>query len=672
MAQVWDSIVDQLWSFPGDSISLRTASTWDEAQGEGLLTISFFTGSVYESCKLHVLIVVGGQHTEIVLQDSNETDHPEGVVEATTAASHAVTSSGPESVRSAILRLCDELCIELDAKESGALKVLGRSTVPCATSTGAAVPSPPTLRKEISVATSHSFESDDFSIADGYRESSSSLEGLAQVTKPAPNASRTMEWAPTVEDVVAWSGAVDGLKKIPGQLLDLHSAGSWDGKEGLIEIELHSRDDSFDWQHLRIVLIAGAKQTSIELKGAQAIPEAVRHAVRGANDACAWGTGPSSVGAALIELCAALCVELQEIELNALKVLGDRAALVKHLLQSRGDGASVGPENLFFEMKAVEALKTQLGLIGYQIQHVQTRMKGGLFPQLQHELDRLKYSEGEVSAEMGAAAAAVEAALLQSTETSGITKMIVKLRIEERPSQSLRGHGVKSAETKIRNALSSSGPWAHYAAHQFSTMLSREQDLDGEFICLYHSYSLSAIMYEVQAVIARQIYGLSSDLPPVPRLSTVESGICRTLAALKGLGGKDANPNFQALGLSSSCSIFASGSEAPPLTCFQGHCPGSTGGCKQEWSWQFCEWGPTNWLYVANFHTQVSLRELCISFKALWGGTSRHYPRLPRAHWQENCRRTSAHLVRPCCILGHLEGETLPLLRPAIAKLYGR
>jgi len=132
----------------------------------------------------------------------------------------------------------------------------------------------------------------------------------------------------------------------------------------------------------------------------------------------------------------------------------------------------------------------------------------------------------------------------------------------------LRGRGPKEAAGLIVSALSGHGPWAHYAAFQFSTMVQREQELQKDFHCFYHSYNKSALLYEVQAVVARELFRLPKDFPPIPRLACPNGET--TLETLRGLGGRDHNPTFRALGLSASCSIFASQSEAPPLTYFQG------------------------------------------------------------------------------------------------------
>lgn len=565
MAQLeWDSVIARLTSFPCKNVTLRNASAWEESQAEGLLTLSFVAGAVFESCRVQVTVAVGAECSRVYVDDHDD-DLADGVLDAIVEANSAIERTGltgPTSVRSAILRLCDALYIELNKAESDALAALrdlgsdnDRSISPAL--------APPVLERGCSGAsTQYSYESDKLS------DKEDEDMPPSQLAEDWPKASSIVEFAPTTEDAVLWSGIVAGLKKFPGDLLQCRVAGSWDGREGLLEIALQSRDECYEWQVLEIVVIAGLRRTTVEFKGAQAIPETVRQCVKEANSSPAWGVGPSSVGSALLILCDALCVCISDTERAALKALGDRTSAAK--LVAKKSGTFSATDDLAFEMKAVEALSTQLGLIQFQIQHIKDCLKQESKESLQYELKRLERSQAEVMAEKKAAGVAVEAVMMQCTTTSGSTIVTVEVDIADRPSQSIRGHGINAATKMIQERLANSGPWAHYAAYQFSSMLAREQDLHGEYICLYHSYSQAALLYEVYAEIARHIYGLPTDFPPVPRISTADPNICRSVQALQALGGKDADTRFQALGLSSSCSIFASGSEAPPLQCFQG------------------------------------------------------------------------------------------------------
>merc|ERR1719436_475387 len=95
-----------------------------------------------------------------------------------------------------------------------------------------------------------------------------------------------------------------------------------------------------------------------------------------------------------------------------------------------------------------------------------------------------------------------------------------------REAQSLRRYGAETAVQEITRSLARSGPWAHYAAHQFATMLSREQELHDDFVCFYHSYSFVALLYEVHSVVARKVFGLPADFAPLPRLSMAHASAC--------------------------------------------------------------------------------------------------------------------------------------------------
>jgi len=239
-----------------------------------------------------------------------------------------------------------------------------------------------------------------------------------------------------------------------------------------------------------------------------------------------------------------------------------------------GTTAQQEMQGLEFEMRAVDALSAQLGVISYQIGQLEQKVRDAGKTELQRELASLRLVHEEVLAEKKAAALALEAACkdMAMAEKPGNQTGHVTVSVcvdASRPSQSLRG---QDAERHIKRALENSGPWAHYAAHQFQAMLRREQDLHADYVCFYHSYSFAALLYELNAEIARTLFGLAVDFPPLPRLSRVACKKCNSkggLQRLRQLGGEDHDPEFRGVGLSASCSLFAFSSEAPPLNCFQ-------------------------------------------------------------------------------------------------------
>jgi len=318
--------------------------------------------------------------------------------------------------------------------------------------------------------------------------------------------------------------------------------------------------------------------TRVELKGAQVIPPTVREAVAELN-ALDLGCCPRSLCPAIQALLDALALPLknEHRELLSSRASGDKAAAalarskISSWPQRLGDGDFAGYcASLRHEQAAVKALEMQLNVIDSQVQFLEARshISYCVEQQLQHEVQVLRQARAVVDGERTAANCALKAALREMTDTSSYVKVHVDVDAG-RAAQSLNGYGAKAAAQDITRSLAHSGAWAHYAAHQFATMLAREQDLHDDFVCFYHSYSLAALLYEVHSVVARKVYGLPTDFAPLPRLSMADTSACTSLQALLREGGKDSSVAFRALGLSASCSVFASSSEAPPLQCFQ-------------------------------------------------------------------------------------------------------
>mmetsp|Transcript_4418 Transcript_4418/g.7623 ORF Transcript_4418/g.7623 Transcript_4418/m.7623 type:complete len:475 (-) Transcript_4418:140-1564(-) len=141
------------------------------------------------------------------------------------------------------------------------------------------------------------------------------------------------------------------------------------------------------------------------------------------------------------------------------------------------------------------------------------------------------------------------------------------------PCQSLRSIAGKtpSAAEQILNEIGTDNV-AAYAAICFERMLEREQELEGEFFVFYHSYNAAALMYEVQAELARMLYDLPDGFAPLPRIKEKDFA-GKNAAGLKAMlsrrGVQDHDPGYRLVGLSVSVTLFAFGSEAPPLRCFR-------------------------------------------------------------------------------------------------------
>lgn len=112
---------------------------------------------------------------------------------------------------------------------------------------------------------------------------------------------------------------------------------------------------------------------------------------------------------------------------------------------------------------------------------------------------------------------------------------------------------------------------AAFASICFEQMLRKEQELEGEFCVFYHSYNAAAMIYEVQAEIARYAFGMGDDLAPLPRV--IQKHFAgETIDSLRNSDGakhQDRLPSFRKLAICASPTIFAFGSEAPPLNCFR-------------------------------------------------------------------------------------------------------
>eukprot|EP01064_Diplonema_japonicum_P023290 TRINITY_DN33723_c0_g1_i1.p1 TRINITY_DN33723_c0_g1~~TRINITY_DN33723_c0_g1_i1.p1 ORF type:complete len:638 (+),score=131.67 TRINITY_DN33723_c0_g1_i1:35-1948(+) len=129
--------------------------------------------------------------------------------------------------------------------------------------------------------------------------------------------------------------------------------------------------------------------------------------------------------------------------------------------------------------------------------------------------------------------------------------------------------GMSTAE--LRTALKRGDSTAH-ASKCFEKMLERETEHCGEYVVFYHSYSFAALMYEVQAAIAKVLYGLPDGFGALPRLLKEpfngKPHISLLLADFSSMGQQDHDPKFRQLAISVSVSLLAPASEAPPISVF--------------------------------------------------------------------------------------------------------
>merc|ERR1719181_2432181 len=102
-------------------------------------------------------------------------------------------------------------------------------------------------------------------------------------------------------------------------------------------------------------------------------------------------------------------------------------------------------------------------------------------------------------------------------------------------------------------------------------MIQREQELEGEFYVFYHSYNSAALIYEVESEIARYAFDKDEKFAPIPRIIQKHfTGVTiDDLRNSEGAKHADNLPSFRRLAICASPTLFAFGSEAPPLNCFR-------------------------------------------------------------------------------------------------------
>jgi len=139
-------------------------------------------------------------------------------------------------------------------------------------------------------------------------------------------------------------------------------------------------------------------------------------------------------------------------------------------------------------------------------------------------------------------------------------------------AQSLRGGGMRSDPFHMLNGNV-------HAKTCFQDLLMTEEKMCAEWAVFYHSYSTSALIYEVQAAIAAVLFGFRSQNGTLPRLLVNDFVKFPHAAALrnsfKGLNPSkesdechDGREEYMAVGLSAMCSLLAYGPEASPTKDF--------------------------------------------------------------------------------------------------------
>jgi hypothetical protein len=113
---------------------------------------------------------------------------------------------------------------------------------------------------------------------------------------------------------------------------------------------------------------------------------------------------------------------------------------------------------------------------------------------------------------------------------------------------------------------------SEHAVRVFKEMLHRERALAGEFCVFYHSYNSPALIYEVQAAVARVLFRFSARHGVLPRLlkSPFEKipDAAAMLKAFPTWPDQDHNPAFKSVGICCSTSLVSHDPEATPTHVF--------------------------------------------------------------------------------------------------------
>jgi hypothetical protein len=135
--------------------------------------------------------------------------------------------------------------------------------------------------------------------------------------------------------------------------------------------------------------------------------------------------------------------------------------------------------------------------------------------------------------------------------------------------QSKRPH--KSATPKLGYMVEKDD----HGTYCFMRMLENEERLCGEFAVFYHSYSLAALLYEVQAAVAAVLFRFRSNFASLPRLLKAPFEDVPDAPALLKLfnsklssGSRDHDPRFRAVGICATTTLLGPDPEAPPTTVF--------------------------------------------------------------------------------------------------------
>jgi len=111
-----------------------------------------------------------------------------------------------------------------------------------------------------------------------------------------------------------------------------------------------------------------------------------------------------------------------------------------------------------------------------------------------------------------------------------------------------------------------------HALARFQEMLTREEKMASDWVVMYHSYTSSALVYEVQAAIANVLFRFGSKYGPLPRLLKAPfADLPDARAVIKAFPSwweRDCCDAFKRVGICCSTSLLSKDPEATPTEVF--------------------------------------------------------------------------------------------------------
>mmetsp|Transcript_61820 Transcript_61820/g.75788 ORF Transcript_61820/g.75788 Transcript_61820/m.75788 type:complete len:556 (-) Transcript_61820:131-1798(-) len=157
----------------------------------------------------------------------------------------------------------------------------------------------------------------------------------------------------------------------------------------------------------------------------------------------------------------------------------------------------------------------------------------------------------------------------------GDTKVMFAGKFEPSLPAALVASQKKLGPQSLRKQKKDYGPIVSKDEHGrkcFDEMLKNEKEFCGEWVVFYHSYSSAALLYEVQAAVAKVLFRFKAEFAALPRLLCAPfhhiPTAKRMLEEFPKWKDQDHNQAFKLVGLCGTSSLLADDSEAPAKSYF--------------------------------------------------------------------------------------------------------